>query len=190
MAQGAYEIVLGSNDPYNNPQQWDVIQIGGTTNPGICQVGEFKRGFEWDVKKGKGTLGATITFTGRPPAKGSIKFLLWEAQHFVDWDAFLPQFKYSPTKQAVQAVTVYHPSLAAIDLSQVVTESIGNPIHEGGGLFSITVEFLEYFPPPSVSATSTPTMAQPNTDPAANPPDPYAAQQAQIASLLKEAQAP
>lgn len=182
--------ILGNVDPYNFPTQWDTIQLGGVQSPGICYVGEFKRSHEWDVKKGKGTLGGTITFVGRPPAKGSIKFLLWQASHFVQWDAFLPQLKYNPTKQTVQAVEIYHPSLAAIDLSQVVTESIGNVIHEGGNLFTITVEFLEYFPPPKTSATSTPTMAQPNTDPSANPPDPYAAQQAQIGQLLQEAQTP
>jgi hypothetical protein len=183
-------ILLGNVDPFNYATQWDSIQLGGVTSPGICEVGEFKRGFEWDIKKGKGTLGATITFVGRPPAKGSIKFILWEAAHFVAWDSFIPQFKYDPTKQSVQAVEIYHPSLAFIDLTQVVTENIGNVIHEGGNRFSITIELLEYFPPPAQSATSTPTMANPNTDPQANPPDPYAAEQAQIASLLSQAQKP
>lgn len=183
-------VLLGNVDPYNWASQWDSINLGGVRSPGICNVGEFKRAHEWDLKKGKGTLGATITFVGRPPAKGSIEFFLWEASHFVAWDSFLPLLKYDPTKQSVQAVEIYHPSLAAIDLYQVVSESIGNPVHKGGGLFSITIEFLEYFPPPKTSATSTPTSAKPNADPTANPPDPFAAQQAQIAALMSEMQKP
>jgi len=144
--------VSGAVNPLDHAQEWDVIRIGQAVSPGVCEVGEFKRAAEWDVKKGKGSLGATITFVGRPPAKGSIKFLLWDPQHFDDWDRFRPLLKYDPTKKAVQAVDIYHPSLADLNLNSVVTESIGGIVHEGKQLYSITVEFLEYFPPPKASA--------------------------------------
>jgi hypothetical protein len=194
---------LGAVDPIANPEWWDVITIGDTVSPGLCEVGEFTRRHEWDTKKGKGTFGSTITFTGRPPAKGSIKFFLWDngtlgsgRNHFEEWDAFLPLLKYDPTKQSVQAVQIFHPSLDAIDVHQAVTESIGNVVNEGGlgsGLYSITVEFLEFFPPPPVSAVSTPTRADTSTNPdtPGDPPDPVAdAQQAEIANLLAQAAQP
>jgi hypothetical protein len=186
----------GALDPINNPQAWDTIQIGQQTSPGVAQVGEWKRAHEWDVKKGKGTLGGTVTFVGRPPAKGPIKFLLWTPTHFQAWDTFRPLLKFDPTKQAVQAVDIFHPVLADIDVTSVVTESIGNIVYEGQGLYSITVEFLEYFPPPRTSAVGTPTGSQSNvgTKPITNPgapADPIGdAQQQQIAQLLNQAAQP
>lgn len=183
----------GAINPIDYPQDWDVVRIGQAISPGICKVGEFKRAHEWDVKKGKGTLGATVTFVARPPAKGSITFKLWTSAHFTAWDSFRPLLQYDPTKKSVQAVDIYHPSLADIGLTSVVTESIGNIVHEGDQLYSITVEFLEYFPPPKGSAVSTPTgsrSTQSNTTPGA-PADPVAdAQQKEIGELMKQAAAP
>lgn len=183
----------GSIDPIANPQDWDVVRIGQVVSPGICKVGEFKRSYEWDQKKGKGSLGATVTFVQRPPAKGSVVFRLWTSAHFVAWDTFRLALQYDPTKKAVQAVDIYHPSLADLGITSVVTESIGNIVHEGDQLYTITVDFLEYFPPPKNSAVSTPTGSRSttsNTTPGA-PADPVAdAQQKQIAELLKQASAP
>jgi hypothetical protein len=183
----------GAINPIENPQSWDAFQAGQITAPGICEVSEFKRAHEFDVKKGKGTYGATVTFVGRPPAKGSVKFLLWLPRHFTEWDAFRPLLKYDPTKKSVQAVDVYHPSLADIDIKSVVVESIGNAMKEAPGLYSITVELLEYFPAPKKSAVSTPTQSQAtqdNTTVGKQPPAAQDAQQAEIADLMRQASAP
>lgn len=186
----------GALNPIENPAAWDVVIVGQATSPGHCKIGEIKRGFEFDVKKGKGALGATITFVGRPPAKCAITFYLWLPQHFTDWDKFRPMLKYDPTKKAVQAIDIYHPSLADIELNSVVVESIGNIVHEGQQYYSIVVEFLEYFPPPKKSAVGTPTGSRPRSDPSGasgstSSGDPVAdAQQKEIAALLKQATAP
>lgn len=180
----------GQLNPIDNPQAWDVIVIGSATSPGICKVSEFKRAFEWDVKKGKGTFGSTVTFVGRPPAKGSITFYLWTAQHFTDWETFRPLLKYDPTKNTVKAVDIFHPSLADIGISSVVTESLGNIVHEGNQLYSVKVDFLEYFPPPKKSAVSTPNTSDPNTG-GKNKSEPTAqsADEAQAGALLDKAAA-
>lgn len=190
----------GDIDPLANPRAWDVVRIGQVASPGVCEVGEFKRAHEWDVKKGKGTFGSTTTFVGRPPAKGPVKFYLWDNgtlgtghNHFREWDAFRQLLKYDPTKKSVQAVDIYHPSLADIDIRSVVTESVGNIIHEGKGLYSITVELLEYFPAPKRSAVSTPTQSQSTqagTTPGTPPPAAQDEQQTEIAALMQQAAAP
>ena len=51
----------GDIDPINNPSAWDTVTIGSQVSPGLCKVSDFKSKNEWDIKKGKGTLGATIT---------------------------------------------------------------------------------------------------------------------------------
>jgi len=182
----------GAVNPIDNPQAWDVVVIAGVKSPFVCEVGEFKRANEFDVKKGKGTYGSTITYVGRPPAKGSIKFYLCTAAHFVAWDSFRPLLKYDPTKKSIQAVDIYHPSLADINLSSVVTETVGNIVHAGQGLYTCTVEFLEYFPAPPTSAVATPNGSQTNggTTPGTKPPSADDALQAQIAALLVQAQQP
>lgn len=180
----------GALDPITHSQAWDVIRVGQATSPGLAIPGEIKRKNQWDVKKGKGTLGSTTTFVGRPPGEVSVEFLLWLPSHFVQWDAFRPLLKYDPTKKTVQAIDVYHPSWADVDFKSVVTESIGSIIHKGKGLYSCTVEWLEYFPAAKRSAVSTPAgskTTQSGTTPGTQP-DPIGdAQQREIAALGKQA---
>lgn len=184
----------GALDPINNPQEWDVIRVGGITSPGLCKLGDMKSKSEWDVKKGKGVYGATLTYVGRPPTKFTITFKLWLPSHFAAWDTFRPLFKYDATKKQVQAVDIYHPALADIELSSVVCEGIGAINHEGNQLYTIAVDFIEYFPAPKGSAISTPTGSKSNgAAPGASgaQADPVAdAQQKQIAALLAQASAP
>lgn len=184
----------GAINPIRNPEAWDKIEIGQTESPGSCKLSGFKRANEWDLKKGKGTVGATATYVGKPPAKGTVTFYLWTEDHFNQWDAFRPLLKYDPTKKVVQAVDIWHPSLADIDVNSVIVEDIGAIEHEGKQLYSIVVTFIEYFPAPKKSAVGTPTTsaagvgvngaASADADLVAD------AKQAQIASLLDKATKP
>lgn len=186
----------GSVNPIDNAQAWDTVSIGQQVSPGLCKLSGFKRGHEFDVKKGKGTIGATVTFVGRPPAKGTITFQLWTPAHFTQWDAFRPLLKYDPTKKAVQAIDVYHPSLADIEMTSFVVEGIGAIEHAGNQLYTCTIDLLEYFPPPKASAVSTPSGSLANQSPGGStasgtPADPVAdAQQKEIAALLAKASQP
>ncbi len=181
-------------NPFDDPAEFDIIEINGQVCPGICELSGWKRPTEWDVKKGKGTKGGTATLSQLPPAKGSVKFKLWTPQQFEDWADFRKNFKYDPTKKTINAVDVFHPSLAEIDIVSVVTESIGAVEPEGKGLFSITVELLEYLPPPKKTASGTPSGSSSNGGKAGKSgasDDPIAdAQQREIAKLQAEAAKP
>jgi len=181
-------------NPILFPETWDVIFVGQVMSPGIVsKVSGFDRVYDWDVKKGKGTVGATTTFTGKPPAEGSFTFQLWKEDHFTAWDAFVLLLKYEPTKKAVSAVDVYHPALVSSDVTSLVTQKISPVLHVGGGLYEVTVSFLEYFPAAKKNATGTPDgskTTQKGTTPG-TPPDPIAdAQQEEIRRLLAQASAP
>lgn len=180
-------------DPIANPVIWDFVIVGAVRTPGIAIVHEFKRKHEFDVKKSKGVYGATITFVGRPPATGRIELQLWQSQHFSDLQDFIPNLKYDPTKSTVQAVDIYYPSLDLIDIRSVVCESIGNITHKGQKLYGVEIELLEYFPPPPVSAVSTPSTSIPDNDPnkPGTPPDPVGDDNdRKIRDLLTQAQQP
>lgn len=183
-------------NPISNPQDYDYCEIDGEENPGIIAKGGvtgFKRETEWEVKKGKGTKGGTQTLSQLPPAKGSIKFLLWEDEHFEAWDSsFRKRFKYDPTKKTKNAVDIFHPILAKQEVHSVVTESIGPETDEGGGLWSITVELMEYLPEAKKTVTTTPngstSSGKSKAGSTGKSDDPIAdAQQAEIKRLLAEA---
>ncbi len=178
---------------FDDPQAYDKVTIGGVECPGIVKgVDAFKTKREFDVKKGKGTFGATITFVGRPPATGSLTFLFWNKSQETAWISFRDQFKFDPTKKAINAIDIFHPWLNEIDMNSFVCEGIGAVKDEGKKLYSITVDLIEYFPPPNKNATGTPsgsTSTGGKKDPSGTSDDPIAsAQQKEIASLLKEAQ--
>ena len=154
-----------SISPFVNSAAWDVIVIGGVTSPGLAEWSTVpKRAYTWDKKKGKGTKGETLTFVQIPASNGKVTFKLWTDEHFTAWDAFRPLFKYDPTKKTVEAIEIYHPCCAEIELHSVVTESLSATKHEGKGLYTIEWEFSEYFPPDKTSATSTPNTSTANAD--------------------------
>lgn len=181
-------------NPLINPAAEDVIKIGSVTSPGLSILSGFKRPYGWEVKKGKGVKGSTTTLNEYPPCEGSVEIQLWLDEHFDAWDLFLPHLKYDPTKKTVSAVDWYHPSTVDIDLKSVVCKNISARVHKGNGLYSYTLDFLEYNPPPKKSAVSTPkgskTSSSGNSTSGGSG-DPVAdAKQAEIARLLEEARKP
>lgn len=181
-------------DPILYPQEWDYIFIGQVKSPGvIVKISGFGRKYDWDVKKGKGVAGATKTFTGKPPALGTITWNFWAVGQVPQWEEFQKLLKYDPTKKTVSAVDIYHPSLVSTDVLSVVTEEISPVLPLGGSLYEVSVEFGEYLPAEKKNATGTPdgSKTTPKGTTPGVPADPIAdAQQKQIADLLKQASEP
>lgn len=182
--------MIGAANPIDAPEASDVCTIQGVDTPGRCEVGEWKRVVEWDVKTGKGTAGATETVKALPPSKGSVKFWAWTSAHFAAWDSLLPLLVYDPTKKTKNANSIYHPMLADIGVDSVNIESIGSWVHEGGGLYARTIEMLEFAPAATKSATSTPKGADVNdpSSPGAKPDPAVTALQQELAKVSAEAQ--
>jgi hypothetical protein len=185
------------NDPLNNPQSWDTVLIAGMQSPGICKLEGFDRDNGWQEKKGKGSLGATLTYVQAPPTKGKIIFILWNAAQFLAWQNFRPFFKYNPKAGTPdrQAVTIYHPALDDVDLNHVVCKKISPVRHMGKGRYHIVVELIEYRPTPKQSdVVQSVTLANTNPPATLGPglgaAQPSAAQKAKqlLSSLLGQAQ--
>lgn len=193
-------------DPIRDPASWDKIKVAGVYNPGRASVGQFKRKWIFDEKKGKGQPRAKLTFTGAYLARGVIKFFLMTGPDFnggtftdlQDWVGFAELFNYDPTKSTVTAVEIEHPSLQMIKgLRAFVCEEISNPVqvYEGDCLYMIEVALIEWAPDPpqNVAATISKTKATPpaSTNPPGSHPVPadIAQREAIIAELLKK-QAP
>ena len=158
-------------NPIDDPQAWDSVIIAGRQSPGLAQIGEVSREYEWDVKVGKGAFGSTTTFTGRVPAKFSVTFTLWTQQHFSAWEDFVERLKYNPAKikinpetlwvSGVSPVDIFHPTLVLIDVNAVVIQKINSLVHKGRGVYTASIDFLEYYPPPRLSVVATPAGSTP-----------------------------
>jgi hypothetical protein len=190
VSTGTTNPLSGYNPPaFGAPSTFDVITVAGQTCPGICVLSGFKRKWKMDKKKGKGANGVDLTQTGKDVLTGTITFYVWTALQLVLWEGFRPLFKYDTTKQQMQAVTVFHPALADLDISALVCESLSPMLHVGKGLYSCEADMVEWSPPPKAAAVSTPTQAKaggsgPTINPAA--PAPTDPQQIKIAALLKQ----
>lgn len=192
---------MAAINPYQNPEAYDQVTIGGVTWR-LCKLSGFRREHEFDVKKGKGTIGATMTFVARPPVKGTIRFYFFRAGELTghsvnDWEVWdqqmLPALLYDPTKKKVQPVDIYNPKLARVKVGSVVTENVGIEDDEGDKKWFVDVDFSEFFPAPAKSAVSTPDGSKSGkggTAGGSNPNETTAddAQQKEIADLLKKAQ--
>ena len=142
-------------DPITDPNAWDSVSVAGVRCPGIAKISGFDRSTNWDVKVSKGTRGGTMTLSEIPPATGKVRFMLWTAAHFQIWrEQFRKLLTYSASKKT-QAISIYHPSLPAVEVSAVVVSSISLETMESPGLYYIEVDFKEYLPPPKKSITST-----------------------------------
>lgn len=166
---------MPSNSAQINPiefaDSWHFVTVGGMASPGVIAIDGI-RGFDretgWDKKKGKGTQGATLTLTSFPPAEGSFEFVLWTPDHFIDWQKFLQVLKYDPTKKkgsgGAEALDIYHPSLADIGISRVVTAKVSPITHKGLGKYVVTVDFIEWINPPKQSVVATTNTSKTNKE--------------------------
>lgn len=197
MSSGAINPVSDYNPPsYATPNAWDVVRVAGVICPGYCQIRGFERKWCWDKKTGKGAQGTTTTYTGKPAVTGEISFFLWTGLHFQQWESFRPLFKYDPTRKNIQAVDVFHPSLADLEIKSLVCEEIAPIRHVGENLFVQLVKLCEYVPPPKAAAVSTPSGSNSGSGTGAGPgtggaaPAPTDPLQLKIQQLYQEFQKP
>lgn len=184
-------------DPITRAQQWHKFTLRGKDSPGTIPKGGikgFKRETGWDVKKGKGTQGATLTVKEVPPVEGEITVQLFTEQDFKDWDSFVQECLFiDATLQSTQGLPIYHPICASIALTDVVVKYFTPPEHQGKGLYHATIHFIEWSTPPAQSVVSTPSSAASDApDGDTTPPvDPrIAARQREVALRTQAAKAP
>lgn len=147
---------------------WMFFTLSGLASPGTIPRGGikgFKRETGWDIKKGKGTAGATLTLKDKPPVEGSITVQLLTAQDFTDWDNFVAAVLATPEQnQQAAGLAIFHPQFASIGLTTVVVEHFTGPEEQKGGLYHATVKFIEWSAPPAQSIVATVSTTAPEQD--------------------------
>lgn len=150
-------------NPYQNPRRWEYIECAGLISPGVIPkngVHGFDRKYNFDPKNGYGMYGSILTFALRPAAEGSFTIWTWSSEQYDSMGNFLQVLEYDPTKSVVKAIDIFYPSLATIGIRRVVTTGISPPIHMGGLKYEWRLSFIEFRPPPKISAVSTPIVTK------------------------------
>lgn len=196
-------------NPIDTPEAFYTCQVGGVQMPGVIGPDGFS-GWElkstYQVKKGKGVDGATITDTGDDLPTGKIKTQLWrngvdgEGQddpnvpNDFDEDAdFVRMLR--AARRAKHALDIVHPIVNGQEVTSVVCTSIGALTYVGSGLWTREFEFLKWVPQPK-AAGGTPAGSQdkdsnkPDNDSGTKTPDPLDAEKQELQDKIKEAQQP
>ncbi len=136
----------------DNPDLFDVIVLAGVRSPGKVTLSGHDRAVDWDIKKGNGQVGATMTKKGEDPVEFTATFYLVQdlgqgIDDFAAWDAFHALIDSTVNGKKPKALDCYHPDLAANGIKSVVKKSVGGVVHDGKGGQTVTVKLIEYRPP-------------------------------------------
>jgi hypothetical protein len=169
--------VVQNEDLYNS------IVLNGKTSPGVVTLSGHDRKREWDIRPGPFLNGAYMVLKWTPPIKFTATFYLVLDQSkgiddYAAWDAFVPTIKATVQGRTPKAVPIYHPDLAANEITSVVEATIGGMTYDGTGGAYVTVEFQEYRPVKIQGGPPKPTTAN----------DPNAALKAEVQSLTLQYQ--
>lgn len=180
-------------NPFELPELYDHILIGGQRSPGVCTLSGFKRSVAWDVKQGGGQDGASTTRKGKEPASGTVTVYLvdetGQQSEQDEWQAFAALLQIA--QQQAIAFDVYHPDLMTLKITSAVVTWVGQVEHDGKGGAKASFGLMEYLPPkkkPAAKPKSKSSGSKPGDPPKA--PDPNAALKSELDALLQKAQAP
>ena len=173
--------------PFDMPELYQAIVVGGMTSPGIVKLSGHDREIGWDVKKGPGQAGVSTTRTSEDPVEFTASFYLVRDltrgyDDIAAWPDFEAVLRSTVSGPEPKAIDVYHPDLASRDIKSVVLRSLGGAVHDGKGGVTIAVKLLEYRPPKAKGGSPSGSKAKATK----KGPDPNAEANAELERLRKE----
>lgn len=170
----------------------DSFTIASFPMPGKWTLTDAKRKFGWQIQKGYALSGAQVFATGDELVVAKFRGEFWAMSDF----NIFKQLRKQLFRKAVfvppggstliaAAMGIDHPELKALGVTNVVVLEVGAARQEEGGLWTITIDFLEYYPPRQ--APPKPTIVIP--DIASPTPIAQNAQQVESQKLAAEAAA-
>lgn len=136
---------------------WDICLLDGLQLPGLCQV-QSKRRRRLDVKKTKGSPGATITFCGTDPADVMITCRIWTQTHLDVYQFVVGLLSPTAKDAKFTAIDIDHPSLTLLGIHSVVIQHVdGLQPSSVKGVWETKISCIEYIPPSKKNVTKTAT---------------------------------
>lgn len=154
--------------PFRFPAIWDSLSLGGGafTWSGKIQFSGAKRAYNWQVKVPPGVQGEVYTYRGLHTHPFKMRLEVWTDPQWALLPGLLAFFTYDALKPnpngTANPVDIYHPALAAVDISQVLCLEIEAPEvdQDRTGAAWWTFVLREYRPAPPQNVTNTPKATQ------------------------------
>ncbi len=149
-------------NPFTDEALFDHLVLtnasGTYISPGYVTLEGASRKAVYDIKAGPSLAGASTNLSKIPPCEFSTRFLLTfdptTGENSIDtWDAFAKVLKTS-IKSPAGTFKVYHPQLAAIDVTCIALVELGQMVWDGKGGAAVTCKWLEYHAPRKLTATA------------------------------------
>ena len=157
-----------NSDPYSQPQTWDSLVLGGNIMPGIVfDYDGFDYESGWQEKKGKGSIGSTLTFVQKPPAHGHFIMELASQSDFRTMGPIRQALLANPAVPAdQQAMSMTFPPTDDLGINSVIIKSISpvKSIRTGAGRrYRYKIELFQFLPTPATSVVATATYTSAGT---------------------------
>ena len=152
----------GTDGPDFIDNEWDTLHLAGLRIPGLCKVVITEKRRRIQNKKENGSDGATPTFRGIEPAKGTIEVMLWTDGQYQAWQFVRPAIFPLPNKDInnLSAVQIAHPVCKDAGVSSVIIEDLPSLDDTGvHGCKKVTMKWVGYLPGKKKSQTKTVTGA-------------------------------
>ncbi len=142
-------------NPIRSPGEWQIFRIAGVLLPGIAKVTGCIDKRKLDVKKAKGTKGATVSEEGNDPKAFELELHLCTEEEIDEWDSGEGRriLKEHPKGSTSKAPGVDHPACQECDITAVMTESIGQKEAVGDGSYKVKIMLFPWSPPEASSGT-------------------------------------
>jgi len=152
-------------NPIDFDDIYNAIILAGVRSPGRVTLSGHDRKIGWDIKKGPGQSGATMTRNGEDPIEFTATFYLATPEDIEAWPAFHGLIDSTVSSTTPKALDIYHPDLVSQRISSVVKGTVGGVVHDGKGGQTIAVKFLEYKPPKKAAGAPAGSKAKKEADP-------------------------
>lgn len=139
------------------------VVVNGITSPGKAIITGANVKWKYDVKSAYGLEGATTVFHGRDISNFTLTISLWAAVHFLQWAWFVKMLE-PPTPGIPLVVEMKHPALTAADIKAVVVKELGQLERQSNGLWTSSIQCMEWRPPPKKPALVKPRGSIPGVE--------------------------
>ncbi len=134
--------------PFEN-LEWDTLILGGEVFPGIASIGGSGLKRKIDIKKPKGSDGASLRDEGYEPARLAVELLIYS---IADWDllqALLPLINPRKKGGVRSPLVITHPITRSLGINSIYVDTIPIFDHDKRNQW-IKVRFtaIEWFPAP------------------------------------------
>jgi len=132
-----------------DPLAWDTVEIAGKIFPGVASVRGSGLKRKVDVKKPKGSDGASLKDEGIEPAKLEITLLIYNRYFWEQLQGLMPLINPRKKGGLRRPMSIVHPLTRLMNITNIYVDGIPIPEHDKrNGFLRFKFTAIEWFPGP------------------------------------------